>query len=83
MKLILDDGQEIDLDSVKVTEVYPHSTVILKAERLSEIKRENLEMIRSNLKMIFFPARILIFDKTAGIEITEMTKPEEEKKIVH
>lgn len=83
MKLIFDDGNEIELESIKTKEVYSNSTVIISVERLSEIKKDNLEIMRNNLKMIFFPARILFFDKKTDIEIVENVKPEDEKKIIN
>jgi|WetSurMetagenome_2_1015567.scaffolds.fasta_scaffold1245331_2 hypothetical protein len=71
MKLLLDDGQEIAIESIKTKSILPNQVVVVKVENLSHITPEVLGLIRNNLKMIFQPARVLIIDKTADIEIYE------------
>lgn len=71
MKLVLDDGQEIAIESIQTKAILPNQVVVVKVENLSNITSEVLGLIRNNLKMIFQPARVLIIDKTADIEIYE------------
>jgi hypothetical protein len=71
MKLVLDDGQEIAIESIKTKDVLPNQVVVVRVDNLSNITPEVLGLIRNNLKMIFQPARVLIIDKTADIEIYE------------
>jgi hypothetical protein len=69
MKLLLDDGQEIAIESIQTKDILPNQVVVVKVDNLSNITPEVLGLIRNNLKMIFQPARVLIIDKTADIEI--------------
>jgi hypothetical protein len=71
MKLVLDNDYEITIEAIKTKEILPNHVVVVKVDNLSNITPEVLALIRNNLKMIFQPARVLIIDKTADIEIYE------------
>lgn len=72
MKLVLDNDYEIEF--IKTKDISPNQVVVVKVVNLSSINLAALELIRNNLRMIFSPAKVLIIDKTADIEIYENTQ---------
>lgn len=81
MNLTLDDGTIIPLESIKTTEAYPNSTVVVKVKDLIKVNLDYREKMRAVIQMAFFPARAILVDKDTDIEVVEYEKNEPNKKV--
>ena len=70
MKLIMDDGQEYDIQHVEAAELFPDDVVIVNSEE--KLSDNTIERIWEKMKSVFPGNQLLIMDGGLDLEILRL-----------
>ena len=71
MKLILDDGQEISFEDVKVIEAKKNQVIIIKVYPEIIKNKDIMPILRDNMSRLFAPAKTLIMATDNSVSVIE------------